>query len=229
MNGLRFAEVLNEITDWFIRFVGTNFLWFLVNLPTAFFVLNLLLIPEKIGLFYLILPLLLSGIFLLFPGTIALFAMVRDTILKKESPSIIKSYFSYLKGNYKVGIKGGFLFCLLWLIWYGDYYYFTNILENQLFSYVMMILGLILFVYNLHFFSTSAHFHMGMKDLLKTSFYITIGRPLSFILILLSGVLIFYFSVLKFPFLIPLFSGSLIAYASFYLFFRLALPKQKQN
>lgn len=226
MRGFGFVTALNEMTDWLLRFVGANFLWFLLNLPTIFVLFHLLFLPE-FGIFYIIFALVLTGVFLLFPSTAALFALLRDWVIRKEQPSIFKAYFSYFKENYKKGMLAGIVFAILWVIWYVDYYYFTNILENALLSYVFIFFGFFLLAYNLQFFSTLAHFDMKLKEILKTAFIITFGRPLASLLILFVSFAVLYFSLAKVLFLIPFFTGSLVAFFSFLVFFHLAVKGKK--
>ncbi|WP_062351463.1 YesL family protein [Bacillus kwashiorkori] len=219
MRGSNFLEAANEIVDYVIRFFIANFYWFLLNIPVWFVVWNFLYNPVKIGVLYYVLAFLLFTTLLFFPSTVALFATVRDWILKRPQRSTTKSFFNYMKINFSKSFKAGILFTVIWLIWVGDFYYFRN--TSTFFSIVIIAVGAVLLVVTIHFLSLTVHLELNLKSLLKNAFLITIGKPLTYLLTLLVTTLFGYVGVFKIWFLFPLFTGSLTAYFSFLIFYQM--------
>jgi uncharacterized membrane protein YesL len=214
--------ILYRSTEWIMRFSVINILWFSTNLP-IFFILLMMYVQEPRVEYSLPLALLFPLLF--FPSTIAMFASVRDWVMKKEQQSLTKAYFSYLKSNYKMSFLSGLFLLFVWFIWLVDYYFFKN---SNIWSTVFLIVGPLLFVYTMNFFSLSVHYQMSRKALIKNAFFVTVGSPFLLLCILMSNFLLFYLSAAKFLFLLPLFTGSISAYISFLLFYRFSLKvKQK--
>ena len=146
--------------------------------------------------------------------------------MKKEQKSLVKTYFSYMKENYKKSFLSGLALLVIWLIWIVDFYYFNKI--SDLMSILFVILGLALFIFTINFYSLSVHFKMNIKELMKNTFFVTIGNPLLCFFILTSNLFLFYLSIWELLFLFPLFTGSLSAYFSFFAFHRFASKIEKK-
>jgi uncharacterized membrane protein YesL len=172
------------------------------------------------------LPLAVLVPVLLVPSTMALFATVREWILQKDQPSITKAYFSHVKTNYRKSFFSGIFLFALWLIWLLDFYFFKE--ENRLYGLLFTGIGLGLFVFTLNFFSLSVHYQMKNFFLFKNAFYVTVGNPLLSLFILASNLSLFYVSVTKLLFLLPLFAMSVSAFLSFLAFYRFALKMQRK-
>src|SRR5690606_11567358 len=69
--------------------------------------------------------------------------------------------------------------------------------------------------------SLMVHFHMKIFQLIKNSILLTIGNPISTILLLATNFAVLYISFYKFTFLIPFFMGSILAFMSFFYFNRI--------
>ncbi len=81
-----------------------------------------------------------------------------------------------------------------------------------------MSISVLLIISLFHFFSILTHLHMKMLQIVKNAVLITIGSPIrSLSMIVLVGVVLFV-STRIFTFLIPFFTGSLIAVISFWHF-----------
>lgn len=220
------AETLYTATEWIMRFSVINFLWFILNLPILFTISGYFFGDARTGSWMYLLPLLVLLPALFFPATAAMFATVREWILKKDQPSLTKTYFSHFKASYKKSFLAGLVLTALWSIWLVDFNFFKN--ENDMLSIVFVVIGLILFVFTINFFSMFAHYQMTNKALLKNAFFVTVGNPLLSIFILISNISLLYVSVTELLFLFPLFVGTGSAFLSFLAFYRFALKMEKK-
>ncbi|MCZ8535424.1 YesL family protein [Psychrobacillus psychrodurans] len=221
-----FTGALYSTTEWIMRFSVVNILWLIINLPIAIILLSLYVNSFSIEFVAYYVPLILLVPILFVPSTMGLFAMARDWVLKIEHPSLTKAYFAHIITNYKKSVMAGFFLTFLWLIWIIDFNFFTN--QNDLLLMVISILGVILFVCTINFFCMNVHFQMNIRELLKNTFFVTIGSPLLFLLVLLFNFLLLYLSVTKLIFMFPLFTGSLSAFVSFTIFYRFTLKIQEK-
>jgi uncharacterized membrane protein YesL len=200
-----------------MRFSVINLLWIVFNIPIAFIVVNILFVKQTGIIVFLLIPLLILLPLLFFPATTAMFASARNLVMKEEGVSI-RQYWRYFKENYTRSLLGGLVLTVIWTIWAVDYYYFSK--ENIILLGIFLILGIVLFVFTINFFSILSHYHMKLLPAMKNSFLITMGSPLLFFTVLISNSIILYFSLFVFKFLLPFFTGSLIAYLSFSAFYR---------
>lgn len=88
MSGIKSA--LYFLTEWFMRFIVLNLLWFVINIPTAIVTLNLVM-SETNRVMYVI-PLTILVPVLFFPTTTAMFAVV-------EWISPVTHFRNYLGGH----------------------------------------------------------------------------------------------------------------------------------
>ncbi|WP_277585140.1 YesL family protein [Psychrobacillus antarcticus] len=221
-----FTGVLYSTTEWIMRFSVVNILWFTINLPIVIILLSLYVNNFSMEFVIYFVPLLLLIPLLFVPSTMGLFAMARDWVMKLDHPSLTRAYFSHMKSNYKKSVLAGIILTFIWLIWIIDFYFFRN--QSDLLLIVFSIVGLVLFVCTINFFSLHVHFHMNIREMLKNTFFITFGSPLLFLGILLSNGILFYLSATKLIFLLPLFTGSLSAYVAFALFYSFSLKIQEK-
>jgi uncharacterized membrane protein YesL len=208
---------LYRLCEWIMRFSVINLLWIVFNIPIAFIVVNILFVKQTGIIVFLLIPLLILLPLLFFPATTAMFASARNLVMKEEGVSI-RQYWRYYKENYTRSLLGGLVLTVIWTIWAVDYYYFSK--ENIILLGIFLILGIVLFVFTINFFSILSHYHMKLLPAMKNSFLITMGSPLLFFTVLISNSIILYFSLFVFKFLLPFFTGSLIAYLSFSAFYR---------
>jgi uncharacterized membrane protein YesL len=208
---------LYRLCEWIMRFSVINLLWIVFNIPIAFIVVNILFVKQTGIIVFLLIPLLILLPLLFFPATTAMFASARNLVMKEEGVSI-RQYWRYFKENYTRSLLGGLVLTVVWTIWAVDYYYFSK--ENIILLGIFLILGIVLFVFTINFFSILSHYHMKLLPAMKNSFLITMGSPLLFFTVLISNSIILYFSLFVFKFLLPFFTGSLIAYLSFSAFYR---------
>lgn len=225
MNG--FMGGLYGVSEWIMRFTIVNLLWVVFNFPIAFLFVNVFVTDQPVEWFILLIPIVILVPFLFFPATAAMFASARDWILEKEGHSLVKSYWHYYKENYKKSLLAGMLFTSLWVIWLVDYYYLSQ--TNEILLFVFIILGIVLFVININFFSILVHYEMKLFTMLKNALLITLGSPVLLLTVAIGSGIILYGSLNGPIFLIPFLSGSLTAFLSFSAFYRLYIKLTQQE
>ena len=227
MNYSGFMGGLFALTEWFMRFSVINILWIITNLPVLLIVILMVLSQTTSSMIMLAIPLAVLLPLLFFPSTTSVFANARDWILNKEQPSLLKSFWLYLKENYRKSFSFGLILTIAWIVWLIDYYYFGHL--SNILIVVMFLIGLALFVYTINVINLNVHYVMSIKALFKNAFFLTIGKPLLFIFILTSNLFLLYISLTKVWFLIPFFAISISGFLSFFAFYWTTLRVQKKS
>ena len=219
MNGLMGG--LYRICEWIMRFSVTNVLWVLCASPVFYLGLVLLMAETVDQAFSVLILIAAISPFLLFPATSAMFSVARKWVMGDVDVPLVKTFFRSYKENYVQSMLGGLLYVLLGALMVVNYrFYLSQTGPFQFLSFVFILLSIILAVSVFHYFSILSHLHMKTLQILKNALVITIGRPLTSVLIAATNVFIIYIST-RFTFLIPFFMGSLIAYMSFFHFYRM--------
>lgn len=231
MNG--FMGGLYRITEWIMRFSVTNVLWVLCSAPFFFFGVNLLVAENTEQLKSVIYLMAAVAPFTLFPATTAMFTVVRKWIMGQEDAPLLRTFFRGFKDNYVQSLLGGLLYTILYAVMIMNFQFYSGQSNlSGILAIMFLVFMVVLSISAFHFFSLTAHMYMSTIQIIKNSVLITIGRPITSIMIALSAGVVLYISFYQFPFLIPFFMGSLIAYMSFWHFYRVyqkALDIQKQK
>lgn len=209
-----------RISEWIMRFSVTNILWIVGALPVFFFGFITLFSTDEAQLQSTLFLIAVLSPFLLFPSTSAMFALARKWVMGDADVSLLKTFFLGYKENYKQSMVGGIFFVVLLAILFFNFRFYsgqTGFLA--LLSYLFIALTLILIIAVFNFFCITVHLHMGIWQVLKNSFLITIGQPIRSLFIATTNLVILYISFVHFTFLIPFFMGSLIAYMTFWHFY----------
>lgn len=218
MNQDHFTSGMNKIAEFTRRFVGTNLVWVMFNLPIVCISLLLLTTEDFAQINGILVMILMLAPFVFFPATTAMFGVVRKFIMR-EDILIVRHFIKYYKENYVRSMTGGICIILLWLIL--GYYYLMVAHINTIFTILIVILALILFTFTLNFFSMTVHIKDSLFSSLKNTFLLTInGHIVTLAVSAISGVILFI-SFNIFTFLIPFLSGSLISYIAFFAFEKL--------
>lgn len=215
------------VSEWVMRFSVINILWVVFNIPILFIVVSMLLSSQAIDLIILIPILCILLPIFFFPATQALFASMRVFIMNREESGLIKMYWKFYKENYKKSIIAGLLFTLLWVIWYADLYFFSE--NNVILMFVFIVLGIVLYVFTINYFSVGAHYDARFRQQFKNAFLLTLGSPLLFFGVLLSSGFTLLMSIYQFQFLFFFFTGSLTAFLAFSAFYQTTLRLQKKK
>jgi uncharacterized membrane protein YesL len=181
MNGLY------SISEWVMRLAYVNILW----------------------IFFSIVGLVLFGFF---PATVAMFAVVRKWVRKETDVPVFKWFWKTYKADF---LKSNLLGIIILFAGFVMYFNFT-IIESTVIPvfkwlYIPYIIITVLYILTLlYIFPVFVHFNIKIKEVVKNAFILMTVSPLvTFSKAVLTGVLSFLF--LKFPGVIPFFSGSLIA------------------
>ena len=213
---------LYNVSEWIIRYLVVNLLWFTFNIPIVFLLINLLMVKNTNEIIAISIVIFAVMPFLFFPATIGMFAVVRKWFMNERDISVTRSFLKYYKENYIRSMTGGIIIVGMWLIFAVDYYYFT-VKVSEAFKYLFIFLFIFLLAFTLHFMSTTVHFESKLFKSLKNSLFITIGSPLlSLCLGIVSGLIV-YVSFNYLTFIIPLFMGSLLALFAFSIFYKVYL------
>lgn len=213
--------ILYQLSEWFMRLSVTNIAWFILNLPIVYFLLNIVYATSSESRYILAVGIIVMAPFLFFPATTALFAMVRDWILKNEQGSLIKTYFSHFRKNYRFSAIGGILLTGIWVVLAIDFLYVKEI--NVLLLFGILGLGIVIYIFTLNFFIVLVHYDEKLTILLKKAFVLTLVSPKLFLIQVLASAGILYISIGGWLALLPFFTGSLIAVISYAAFYRMYL------
>ncbi|SIS40642.1 YesL family protein [Salimicrobium flavidum] len=214
------------VSEWIAKFSLTNLAWFGMNLPIVLLALSLLDAGNSGEVMVLLVPIILLTPFVFFPATTALFAKAREWV-RRDFMGETKSYWRYYKENYRQSAYGGLVFTLLWTIVALDIYYFLE--TNTLMVGIFLVTAIVLYVFTVNFFSTIVHVALPFRKLMKRSFVITLGSPLLFGTIAVTSGFLLMISVYMFPVIIPVFTGSLVAFLSFSAYFRFILAVKNEE
>ncbi|MGG4490932.1 YesL family protein [Metabacillus idriensis] len=209
-------QQLYTITEWITRIFTANIIWLFFNLPIVYLTFNLFAINEPAGLIVNGLTIAFFAPFILFPATTALFGIVRKWVTTDSQVPLIRSYWRFYKENYVRSMTGGLIIVPLWIILVIDYFYFES--ANSPLYYVFLAAGMFMFVFTLHFFSNTVHFHLKLFQSLKNSMLLSLGKPVHTVGIAACALILFYISTSLFPLLVLLGLGSLVALAAFFVF-----------
>lgn len=226
-------ERLYHISEWVKNLLFINILWMVFNLPNLYFIALLYIAADFNGFISIFIIIICLLPFTFFPATTAMFAVIRDLVIKNsQKGSIIRFFWKYYRKNYFLSLLYGIAITFVWVIFIVDYYFFTTHISS-LFSYVFFILLFFLFVFTLNVFSVIVHFKSTFFQGLKNALLITIGSPFLTIGIGILNVLLIYVIFNYLTFLIPLFTGSaatLISFAGIYqLFLKIELRQFEQE
>ncbi|MBB6453236.1 putative membrane protein YesL [Salirhabdus euzebyi] len=220
-----FMGGLYAVAEWIMRFSIVNFLWIIINLPILLLTIMMVFAPSTVELVALSVPLIILLPLLFYPSTIAVYASARDWTMGKDTSSLLRTYWIYMKESYKKSVWAGILLTLIWIIWTIDFFYLKD--QHSLFGIIMIIIGLALLVFTINYFCLSVHYFMTNKELFKNAFLITIGNPLHFFAVLLISASILYMSF-RLWFLFPFFTVSVISFMTFFSFYRFTLKIEKK-
>lgn len=175
-----------------------------------------------LNLLWIFFTILGLGILGLFPSTIALFGVIRMMVIKEDQEplKVFQSFWGIFRKDFWKANGFGLFFAFVCYFLIFDFQFVQ--LSNGQFNFLLPALFFILIssiLTLLFFFPVYVHFELKHFQYIKQSFLIAITSPLELFGILAS-TLAMYFFLTFLPGAIPLFSGSLLAYAMTVLSFR---------
>lgn len=220
---------MNPIFEWTVKISGANILWVLFNLPIFYLTLLLFTTENAPQITMLAITIAILVPFIFFPATTALFGVVRKWVLKEEA-STVRYYLKYYKENFRRSVAGGLILTLLWSLLVVDFYYVQ--VDHTIVRYVFLFLLIWLFLVTLYFFAHTVHTETKLLQSIKTSFILSIVNPFFSLGSVIIYIGILYTSIKHLTFLLPFFSGTLIAFLSFSGYLKLfgkVIELQKKN
>ncbi|QOY37141.1 YesL family protein [Anaerobacillus isosaccharinicus] len=161
-------------------------------------------------LFFIIIGL---GIFGFFPATIALFSIIRQWVKGNTDIPIYKTFWSTYKTEFFKGNLLAVSYFFIGMILYIDILYFSNptSVVTLVLYYFFWVVAFLFALVGILLFPVYVHYQSKWWQYYKTTFLIMLLNPLLVIatLVIVTGSAV----VLRvFPGLIPVFSGSVLAY-----------------
>lgn len=219
---------LYKITEWIMRLAVINLLWIACSIPFFLLLLITLVTPQvstdlnndvfKQGLIMLA----IIAPFTLIPASSAMFSVARKWVTGDEDVPLLKTFFRSYKQNYLQSMLGGFIFVILAAILFVNMTFYGSTLKSFSFLvYLFIVLFVFLIAAFFNFLSILVHFHMKLWQMIKNSILLTLGNPIQSIGILIVNAFILYIGyAFGKGFMYVFFSGSLIAYSTFWQFNR---------
>lgn len=223
---------LYRISEWIMRLSAINLLWLLCASPFFFFLLTFLLggdVPEDQLVSMVVTTSIILGViapFTIFPSTAAMFTVARKWVMGETDVPLFKTFFRGYKENFKQSIFGGLIYTALFVILFVDFYVYREQLSFVAYIFIafLILLGISLFNY----FSMQVHYHMKTLQLLKNAVLITIGKPFRSLSTAIMCGVVLYISFFQFTWLLPFFTGSIVAFLSFWNFNIIYMKLQEQ-
>lgn len=225
-----------RVTEWIMRLSVINILWIICALPYFFVLLSSVLTVltgsvtldefiNAIGSWILLLALIAP--FTFFPSTSAMFTVARKWVTGEVDAPLFKTFFRGYKENFKQSLIAGFFFSILIYILLIDYYYFFT-QKGSVIGYIFIAFLVIVYITLFNFFSMIAHYQMKTFQLIKNAFLISIGKPVRSFTTAILATAVLYLSVAQFTWLMPFFTGSVIACIAYWNFNLIYVKLQEQ-
>ena len=221
-----------RISEWIMRLTVTNILWLLFSSPFVFLIVTFLFVPPdgqtdvNVTWDLFMQWVIILGVvapFTVIPATTAVFTSARKWVMGEVDVPLWKTFFRGYKENYLQSMLGGIFFVILSFVMLYDYMFFKDQEGNmKILAYLFITLGVLTMAAFFNFFSIMVHFHMKLLQVIKNSFLITIGHPISTISMLVINAFMLYIAtqIQQLTFLLPFFISSLFALSTFWHFYR---------
>ena len=188
-----------KVCEWMMKLAFVNFLWIIFSM----------------------LGIILFGFF---PATAAMFVIVRKLLMGNMDIPVFKTFWESYKKEFIKSNLLGLLVSVFGYFLYVDLHLLkssSGFIQLLYYPALLICLGFLLTI--CYVFPTYVHFDLKIYQVVKNAFFIMLVNPISTI-IMIIGITAIYFLMITIPGLIPLFSGSALAFiimwASFFAFTR---------
>lgn len=225
-----------RISEWIMRLAVINLLWIICSLPVIFVLLTSFLgltteNVEAYGLLSLLtLPMIIAAVltpFTVFPATAAMFTVARKWVTGESDVALFKTFFRGYKENYKQSMIGGLLYTVLIAVLVVNFLFYRE--QFSVVSYIFLAFLALIIASLFNFFSMLVHYHMKTFQLIKNALLITIGKPFRSLsnIIMVALVIVVSWNFMK-GFMFVFFTGSIVAFISFWNFNIIYMKLQEQ-
>jgi len=221
-----FMGGIYRLSEWIMRLAFINLLWLAFSLFAPVFLLIVLYAfdPTVVDKGFYFQSFMLVGIvapFTLFPATSAMFAIVRKFVQGADDSPMFRTFFKGFKENYLKSMIAGIVFVITFFMIYFNYHFYLQQESSlQLLSFLFLVLTVIVIITLCYYFCFIVHIEAKFTRLIKNSLLMTIGNPVGSLVILFGNVIILYFSYFQFTFLVVFFTGSMMAFVTYFMFQR---------
>jgi uncharacterized membrane protein YesL len=145
----------------------------------------------------------------IFPATAALFGTVRQWKIKQDT-GVFKIYFKKFRENFKSSFLIGFLWIFVAFILYVDFQYIKTVGSTMqlVLLPLFLLLGLVFTFVTVYMFPVMVHYHTSVKNIIKNSFFLSVGNLFTTIFSLLV-IALFGFTIVVVPILGSILCGIL--------------------
>lgn len=174
-----------------------------------------------VNLLWIAFTLIGFGVLGFFPATIAMYSVCRKWVMGEQDIPIFKTFIhSYKSELGKGNMLGLCLVATLYILWV-DYRVLQTAGDGFLYNIAYLFFLLIVFYggFLLFFFPMYVHYELKVRHLVKNTFLIVIASPLTTIVMITLGLLVYYLS-LSISGVLLFFSGSTIAFFSMRISYR---------
>jgi uncharacterized membrane protein YesL len=182
---MNISSGLYKLFDWIYRLALINILW----------------------LFFSIIGLIIFGFF---PATVAMFTIIRKSVLKEDVPIFRTFWLTYKKEFFKSNLLG-LILVVIGYIFYLDLIFLKSTSGLIQFLYApMLVMSFVYMLMLLYIFPVYVHYEIKVFQIIKNSFLIMILYPIYTIMMIMM-ILLVSFMMLKLSSTIIFFSGSLFS------------------
>lgn len=136
----------------------------------------------------------------IFPATAAMFAVIRQFVMKKDT-AIFIPFFRYFKENFKHSFLAGIIFFIFIVVFYIDFVLLNtaNSTVNNILLVALFMLGMLVTLTSIYLFPVMVHYKLNFWTMIRNSFFFSIKyfptTIVSIVLLALMFVIVFYFPV----------------------------------
>jgi uncharacterized membrane protein YesL len=159
-------------------------------------------------LFFSIIGLIIFGFF---PATVAMFTIIRKSVLKEDVPIFRTFWLTYKKEFFKSNLLG-LILVVIGYIFYLDLIFLKSTSGLIQFLYApMLVMSFVYMLMLLYIFPVYVHYEVKVVQIIKNSFLLMVLYPIYTIMMMMM-ILLVSFMMLKWSSSIIFFSGSLISF-----------------
>ncbi|WP_223591941.1 YesL family protein [Neobacillus bataviensis] len=165
-----------------------------------------------LNILWILFTLLGAVVFGIFPATAAMFAVIRKWLISKHDVPVLKTFWTYYRGEFLKTNQLGLMFFVTGLILYLDFKIidFQNEFIHKIFLIVLFLFTSVYAVTFIYIFPVFVQYDLKLLQYVKNAFLIGIANPIRTAMMVVCLITAFFVLRLA-PGLLPFFSGSLLS------------------